>query len=118
MPTRLAATQPAPRPGPPAQGPAYAAPAPPGPARGGDPARLQKAPHDQQVRRPVNFIAPGVLMMIFSAFSVILAIWAGSIGGFTNLAWPYPKFVELLCLSLWLLSSRGIRFGRQALPGQ
>jgi hypothetical protein len=39
----------------------------------------------------------------FLAFSVILAIWAGSVGEFTNLTWPYPKFVELLCLFLWLL---------------
>jgi predicted Ser/Thr protein kinase len=63
-------------PRPPAPGPTYVAPAPEIPIRGGEPARLQGTPRGQQLGRPVNFVAPGVLITVFAAVSIILAIIA------------------------------------------
>jgi hypothetical protein len=35
---------------------------------------LKGTPHPQQVRQPVNFVVPGVLVMIFATVSMIFAM--------------------------------------------
>jgi serine/threonine-protein kinase len=123
-PTHAASAPPAPGPAapwPPAPGPSYAAPAPWGPPLGGDAAPVRAPSQDQQPRRPVNFVVPGVLVTTFAAISIIFAISEFWTSGLYKLGSTAGRLVEFGYLSAWLalaaafgLIARGCRAGERA----